>query len=108
MNRLVTFSAAYAAYVWLLHNVDGPWRRWKKGDAIDMWTFTHVLWGVIGKRWGLTANEMVVLSVLNEAGEAWVRANRPDLLFGSPESNANVIVDVGVTMAAFAATPAKH
>jgi hypothetical protein len=103
--ELLKFVARYGAYVAFLHMVRGPWQQWPKGESFDKWTWTHVVWGVIAKRMGVTAAELAVLSVANEGAEALVRANRPDLLFGSPEGPTNMLADVAVTMAAFYATP---
>lgn len=103
--ELLKFVAAYGAYVVFLHAVPGPWQRWPKGENVDNWTWTHVLWGAIAKRMGVTAGELAVLVAANEGIEAVARAKRPDLLFGSPEGPGNVWVDVGATMAAFYATP---
>lgn len=96
------FVAYYAAYVAALHMIDGPWRHWKQGHAgssIDPWTVTHVAWGVIAARMGLTRNQVLVLSALNEVAEHGARALRPDLLWGTPETPANVVVDLAATWA---------
>jgi hypothetical protein len=85
--------------------MEGPWQRWSKGEHVDRWTYTHVLWGIVAKRMGVTATELLSLSVANEAVEAWIRQNKPAMLFGSPEQPGNIVVDVVVTMAAFHLTP---
>jgi len=96
-KNLIAYCALYAAYVAALHAIDGPWRRWKEerpGKAVDGWTATHVIWGMIGRRMGVTEHEVLVLTTLNEAVEFGVRVTRPDLLWGSPESAANVLTDM--------------
>lgn len=105
MNRVLSYSAAYMIYVTLLHQMEGPWKSWDKGDVIDAWTITHIVWGALGKKWGLSPSEMTVLAALNEVGEALVRKYRKDLLFGSPETVANIVTDIVVTVAAYAITP---
>ena len=91
------FIALYAGYVAALHLVDGPWRRWEKGEVVDAWTLTHVAWGVLARRLGLSSTDLLVLELVNELGEAWVRENRPDLLFGSPEAPLNIATDFAST-----------
>jgi hypothetical protein len=91
------YVGAYAAYVAFLHAVDGPWRHWKRGrsgQALDPWTLQHVLWGAIAERMGVDRDQLMALSTVNEAVEAGVRTFRPDLLWGTPESPANVIMDL--------------
>lgn len=97
MKRLLTFSLAYGAYVAFLHAVSGPWRTWKEGregKVLDPWTLQHVLWGAIAQRWGLSQNELLALGVVNELGEYVTRSLRPDLLWGTPETGANVAADL--------------
>jgi hypothetical protein len=105
--NLLKFIAWYGAYAALLQAVPGPWQRWAKGEYVDNWTYTHVLWGAIAKRMGVTAAELATLTIANEGIEALLRKNTPGLLFGSPEGPANIATDVVVTMAAFYATPEK-
>lgn len=89
------FLALYSGYVAALHTFDGPWREWKRdGDTVDNWTWTHVAWGMIARRMGLGRGEFMVLGALNEVVELGVRTWRPDLLWGTPESTANVVVDL--------------
>jgi hypothetical protein len=102
VNRLVSYSLAYGAYVAFLHVVPGPWRNWKRGyegQALDPWTLQHVLWGVIARRWGLTQGQLLALSAANELIEYGVRSRRPDLLWGTPETPANVAVDIAANAA---------
>jgi len=103
--RLAAFAGLYGGYVLFLHLVDGPWRHWKRGRegraVVDPWTATHVVWGAIGQRFGLSAKEVMILGAVNEALEFEVRRSRPDLLWGEPESPANVIVDMAATWAGF-------
>lgn len=87
------FVALYLAYVAALHYVDGPWKGWKKGAVVDNWTYTHIVWGMIAKKMGLTLDELFLLEVINELGEGIVRETRPDLTFGSPESWSNIGMD---------------
>lgn len=96
-RKLVPFLLAYGGYVLTLHLVVGPWRSWSRGEALDNWTLTHVAWGAIAKRMGLSARELLVLSLLNEGVEWWLRRNRPDLLWGEPETLLNVALDLGAT-----------
>ena len=98
--RLLSFMAAYGAYVLFINTVDGPWRRWEKGNVFDTWTITHVAWGVLAKRWGLSLKEIATLTALNELGEA----SYPT--FGG-ESPANAAADVLTTLAAYVVTPRK-
>lgn len=105
MNRnTLAYCALYAVYVAALHAIDGPWRRWKEerpGKAVDGWTATHIVWGMIGRRMGVSEHDVLILSTLNEAVEAGVRTFRPDLLWGSPESAANVLTDMVATYAGY-------
>lgn len=96
------FVALYGAYVAGLHVFDGPWRRWKsgyEGAALDPWTLQHVLWGAIANSMSVGRGQLAVLAVANEVVEAGVRALRPDLLWGTPETPANVAVDLVATLA---------
>ena len=96
------FVALYTSYVLALHAIDGPWKHWKEGyegRAFDPWSFQHVIWGLIAQRMGLERNQIMALSAINEAVEMGVRAVRPDLLWGSPETPLNVITDLGATWA---------
>lgn len=89
--------AWYAAYVAALHVVPGPWRQWKRdhaGSAIDPWTWTHLVWGLIAERMGISRRDFSIMGVTNEVVELGVRKARPDLLWGSPETAGNVIVDL--------------
>jgi hypothetical protein len=98
MNRIVTYSLSYAAYVAFMHGVHGPWRKWKvgyEGRAVDPWTLQHVLWGFLAQRWGLTQKQLLVLGAANELVEYWARVKRPDLLWGTPETVSNVAADLG-------------
>lgn len=104
MEPLSRFLLAYGAYVAAVNLVDGPWKQWEKGQWVDAWTLTHVAWGVIAERMGLSLEQITALAVLNEVGEAVIRRNRSDLAFGSPESPANIAVDVGTTVGAWAAS----
>ena len=97
MSPTAKFIGLYAAWVVGLHLVDGPWRHWKQGREgrpVDPWTLTHLAWGAIGQRMGVSRNQLVALGTVNEFVELGVRTFRPDLLWGTPESPANVIVDV--------------
>ena len=97
MKRVAKYSLAYLAYVTALHLIPGPWKQWKvgrAGRATDPWTLQHLLWGALGKAMGLSLTEVMVLSVANEALEAGVRRYRPDLLWGTPETPKNVVVDL--------------
>lgn len=96
MSRFIT---AYVAYVAAMNLLPGPWRDWPKGRYVDPWTVTHIAWGMVAKRMGIDLSTLIGLTVLNELGEAWLRANRPDLVWGSPETSENVIVDVAATVA---------
>ena len=105
MTRLAAFIGFYGGYVLFLHLVDGPWKQWKlgrEGQAVDPWTATHIAWGAIGQRFGLTVKEVMVLSTVNEALEYEIRRSRPELLWGEPESPANVLVDIAATWAGYA------
>lgn len=96
------YVAAYGAYVLALHAVEGPWRRWKvgyEGAAVDPWTLTHALWGAIAHRMGVSRSQLLVLSAANEGAEWATRTFRPDLLWGTPETSANVGVDLVATLA---------
>lgn len=105
--NLLKFIAWYGAYFGFLHVVPGPWQNWPKGESVDNWTYTHVLWGAIAKRMGVTAGELATLTLVNEGIEAVLRKKAPKLLFGTPEDPDNVWVDFGVTMAAYYGTPGK-
>lgn len=97
---LIKYVALYGGYVVFLHAVDGPWRSWKtEPAAVDPWTLQHVLWGALGSYMGLTPIQVLALSSVNELVEYGVRKARPDLLWGTPESNANVFMDLVATLA---------
>ena len=105
-KRLLSFVAAYGAYFAFLHVVDGPWRHWKKTPGVyDNWTLTHLAWAALAKRWGITFNELMTLTVVNEGLEYALRQTRPDLLFGTEESWGNVARDVAYTALAYKLTP---
>ncbi len=91
------YLAVYALYVAALHTFDGPWKNWRRGRWVDEWTLTHVFWGAVAQRMGLSEGEAVVLGGLNEVFEAWLRRNRPDVLWGTPEPWRNVLLDIGTT-----------
>lgn len=96
------FVALYGAYVAGLHLIDGPWRSWKRGhegQPVDPWTASHVVWGMIANRMGVPLEQFMALGTINEAVEVGVRAVRPDLLWGTPESPANVITDMAANWA---------
>jgi hypothetical protein len=96
-SAALKFSGLFLAYVTAIHLVDGPWRRWKKGregDALDPWTLSHVASGFIANRMGVGEGEFMALGVVNEVAELWIRENRPDLLWGEPESPGNVAADI--------------
>ncbi len=91
------FLLAFGVYVAALHTVDGPWREWKRGReglALDPWTLTHVGWGAAARAAGISAGEWFLLGLANEAVELVARKRRPDLLWGEPESPANVGLDL--------------
>jgi len=95
------YLVAYALTVGGMHAIDGPWKRWTKGGAVDMWTLTHVLWSVIGQRMGLTLQEVMTLATANEALEWGVRSTRPDMLWGTPESITNAMMDLTANWAGY-------
>ena len=99
--EVIRYVLLYGAVVTGMHLVDGPWKKWTKGKAIDPWTWTHVAWGSAGKIMGLTATEMFLLASANEVIEFGFRKTRPDLLWGTPESAANVTLDVAANMAGY-------
>lgn len=108
-KRLFSFIAAYGAYFVFLHAVDGPWTGWKKKPGLyDNWTLTHLAWAAIAKRWGITLEELMIMTVANEGAEWVLRQTRPDLLFGTEESWGNVARDVALTALAYKLTPAKR
>lgn len=107
-KRMLSFIAAYAAYVVGVHVIEGPWQNWKKTPGVyDNWTWTHVIWGAIAKQWGITLEELMLLSVANEGAEWALRQTRPDILFGTEESVGNVARDLAWTAIAFQLTPKK-
>ena len=93
------FLAIYAAWVVLVNTTPGPWRSWNRGARIDTWTGTHVAFGVLAQRMGLSLAQITALGAINEVGEAWIRAHRPDLLWGEPESPPNIAVDIAANAA---------
>lgn len=100
------FLALYSSYVVALHLVPGPWRSWKVGRAgrlgpVDLWSLTHVVWGVIAVRLGLNQADFMKLGAVNELVEAGIRATRPDLLWGSPETLPNVAADLAANWLGF-------
>lgn len=48
---------------------------------------------------GLHPTKILILSSINELVEAQVRKQRPDLLWGTPESPNNVFMDIVATLA---------
>ena len=97
-KRAMPFIASYATYVALIHAVPGPWRAWKKAPkSLDTWTLTHLFWGALAQRMGLTIHDVMALGTVNEAIEAYVRLYRPDLIWGSPETARNVMLDLAAT-----------
>ena len=97
MSNTAKFSALFLAYVTVLHTIDGPWRSWtqkRPGAAIDAWSLTHVAWGAIANRMDISFSDWMAMGALNEAVEAWIRQNRPDLLWGDPETGLNVAADL--------------
>ena len=97
MSPKIAYVLSYGAYVAILHAVDGPWRSWKvgrEGKTLDPWTLQHVAWGALAGLAGITQLELLGLGVLNELVELGVRRARPDLLWGSPETIANVAGDL--------------
>ena len=106
--RIAKYSLLYLTYVTALHLIPGPWKDWKvgrAGKATDPWTLQHLLWGGLAKTMGLSFGETMVLAAANEAVEAGVRAYRPDLLWGTPETPKNVVVDLLGTAAGWQFTP---
>jgi len=97
MNRTLKFILSYGAVTAGMHVLPGPWKNWKKKGtepALDMWTATHVLWSMIAKKMGIPLYVLMGLAIANEGLEWYIRKNRPDLLWGSPENSSNVMVDL--------------
>lgn len=101
------YIAAYAGFVAAMHVVDGPWQRWTKGKTVDMWTLTHVAWGAVARRMRVPFGTFMLLAATNEVVEWWVRENRPDMLWGTPESRANVAMDLVTNAAGYLLTPER-
>ena len=99
MTPTLRYLGLYALYVAGIHVIPGPWLRWSRGRLLDNWTWTHVAWGYVAQRMGVSRGTTVALAATNEAFEAWLRANRPDLLWGTPETPRNVVLDVATTWA---------
>lgn len=107
LQRTIPYIGLYAAYVAFLHAVPGPWRQWKKKPAaLDTWTLTHLAWGALAQRMGLSVKEVMALGTVNEAIEAYIRLYRPDLLWGTPETARNVLLDLAATYAGWGAARA--
>jgi hypothetical protein len=98
-DNMGRFLAVYAAWVVLVNTTPGPWRGWSRGAQIDTWTGTHVAFGALAQRMGLSLAQITALGVANEVGEAWIRAHRPDLLWAAPESRQNIAVDIAANAA---------
>lgn len=103
MSPTARFVTAYAGYVAAIHAIPQLF-RWPKGAVVDRWTVTHLVWGAIGQRMGVSLGTVTALSAANEVGEALVRHFRPDLVFGSPETPANITVDVLANIAGWLAS----
>ena len=88
----------YGASVGLANVFDGPWRRWSSKANFNGWTSMHVLWGGIAYKFKLSLNQTIALSVLNEAVELWLRKNHPVAMWGDPESNLNIAIDVSANI----------
>ena len=98
-RAVVRFVGAYFAVAVFMNVVPGPRQRWDKGQVIDKYTWAHVAWGAIAERMGVTAEQLLALSVCNEVGEAVIRRNWPQLTWGAPETPANIALDIGANMA---------
>lgn len=94
MKGLAGYVGLYTAYVVFLHAVDGPWKRWRRYGVIDAWTATHVAWGALARAMGVPEGTLVLLAASNELVELGTRRWRPDLVWGAPETNANIAMDV--------------
>lgn len=92
-RELLNYGALFSAYVVALHATDGPWKNWSKGDVIDNWWYTHVFWGWLGARMNQSFGQHMTLTAANETVEFLARTYRPDLMWGSPETTANVAMD---------------
>jgi hypothetical protein len=92
-QELLTYAALFGATVVGMHVIPGPWTRWSEGKVVDKWWLTHVFWGWLGARMNQSLDQQMALTAANELGEAWIRQNRPDLLWGTPETPANVAMD---------------
>ncbi len=91
----------YGAYVAALHLIPGPWHAWKRGyelRAVDPWTGQHLLWGAIAQRMGVSAGQLMVLGVLNEAAELLIRRYRPQWLWGQPDVPLNLAADLAANL----------
>ncbi len=101
-SPLLRYVGLYGAYVLFLHTIPGPWHTWKEGregKAIDPWTVSHVAWGLLGQRLGLTASKVTLLGSVNELVEHGVSAYRSDLLWGQPDVPANTAMDMVALLA---------
>jgi len=96
--ELIKFSGLYLAYVLAIHAIPGPWRGWTShGATFDAWTLTHLAWGQIAKQYKLSLTTLLLLSILNEGAEAYLRHIKFLGIWGDPETPANVVVDLAST-----------
>jgi len=98
------FILTYVAYVAAINTLPGPWEKWKEGfegKPLDKWSLTHVAWGAIARAMGVTFDELIMLSASNEVLDQAIRTQNPSLLWGEPESPANVAADIALNLVGF-------
>lgn len=94
MSPNARYISSFIATVAALHIIDGPWHRWSTDKAIDPWFFTHIGWGVIAARMGITPRDYWLMVAANGAVEMLSRAQKLPIVWGSRETPANVVMDV--------------
>ena len=103
-QNLKEYISLYVASVAFVNLVPGPWRKWSRyGEPLDAWTGMHFLWGAIARHYGLSFNEMMVLSLGNEIAEDFIRKNIPQFKWGKGESFSNIYLDVAANAAGWLA-----
>lgn len=98
MNPKYEFCLWYATYVISLHVIPGPWSKWSShGRAIDVWSLTHLLWGYIAGKYGISLPWLLAASSANELLEAYLRSIKFMGAWGDPETPSNILWDLIIT-----------
>jgi len=98
VQKYYQFCGLYLLYVLGVHIVPGPWQKWTShGRALDPWTLTHLMWGYLGKYYGIPLPILLALSLGNEGVEAYLRYIKFLGIWGDPETPKNIAMDLSAT-----------